>query len=148
MHRLLAITCTLLLVVGCGPNSISPVPAKRARVKRPEPPADPVQFGRQVFEKYGCMMCHGADGKSGISNPNAKTKDIVPPLIYVADGYLPAELKQVIRRGQPNIDKMNPNGPTPPFKMPSYGAWINDIELDALQQYLFSLMPKGEKETF
>ena len=43
---------------------------------------------------------------------------------------------------------MNPNGATPPFKMPSYGTWISDVELDALQKYLFSLMPKGEKEAF
>ena len=148
MHRLLVITCTLLLVTGCGPNGGSPLPANRPQVKRPAPPADPVQFGRQVFEKYGCVLCHGADGKSGIANPNAKTKDIVPPLTYVAEGYLPAELKQFIRRGQPNIDRMNPNGATPPFKMPSYGTWISDVELDALQKYLFSLMPKGEKEAF
>lgn len=148
MRRLLSIGCAVLVAVGCGSNSPSLAPAKRARVKGPAPPADPVQFGRQVFAKYGCVMCHGADAKSGIANPNAKTKDIIPPLTYVAEGYLPAELKQFIRHGQPNIDKMNPNGPTPPFKMPSYRTWISDVELDALQKYLFSLMPKGEKEAF
>ena len=111
-------------------------------------PVDPIHEGRRVYEKYGCMMCHGADANSGIRNPNAKTAELVPSLIHVADSYKPQELKDFIRRGQPTIDKMHENGSPPPFRMPSYGKWINEKELDVLQQYLFSLMPKGEKDTF
>jgi mono/diheme cytochrome c family protein len=148
MRWFVTIGCTLLLVVGCGPNDVSPAPARSARVKRPAPPADPVQYGRQIFAKYGCVMCHGADAKSGIANPNAKTLDKIPPLTYVADGYTADELKKFIRRGQPVIDKKKPDGPTPPFRMPAFAKWIPNDELDALQKYLFSLMPAGEKETF
>jgi mono/diheme cytochrome c family protein len=144
----LIISVILLSVVGCGPSGDSHVSAKQAPAKRPVPPADPVQLGRQVFEKYGCVMCHGKDAKSGIANPNAKTLDKVPPLTYVADGYTADELKKFIRRGQPTIDKKRADGPTPPFRMPAFAKWIPDDDLDAVQKYLFSLMPAGEKETF
>ncbi len=148
MRRLLSIGCAALVVVGCGLNGRAPAPAQRARVPRSAPPADPIRYGRQIFLRYGCVACHGADGKSGLANPNAKTKDIIPPVIYVADGYKPAELKAFIRRGQPLIDKLNPGGPTPPFKMPRFADWITEPELDALQKYLFSLMPKEAEEKF
>src|SRR5208283_1114404 len=98
-------------------------------------PENTIQYGRMVYEKYGCMMCHGVDGKSGIRNPNAMTAELVPPVIHVADSYKPQELKDFIRRGQPNIDKLKKDGPTPPFRMPSFGKWISDKELDALQIY-------------
>jgi mono/diheme cytochrome c family protein len=135
----------MLLTVGC---SQSPTPSAPRRHTRKLPPADPLQFGRQVYERYGCALCHGDDGKSGIRNANAKTAEKIPSVVFAADSYKPEELKQLIRRGQPNIDKMHPDGPPPPFKMPSYGAWINEPELAALQKYLFSLMPKNEEEKF
>ena len=53
----------------------------------------PVERGREVFRKYGCAGCHGADAKGGVPNPNAKTAEQVPGLIYVADGYTKDELK-------------------------------------------------------
>src|SRR5664280_3527082 len=43
----------------------------------------PVERGRQVYRKYGCAGCHGADAKGGVPNPNAKTAEQVPGLIYV-----------------------------------------------------------------
>ena len=133
----------LLALTGCGEKSAGPAP----RVARNQP-RDPLQAGQLVYERYGCALCHGSDGKSGIPNPNAKTAEKIPPVIYVEEGYTADELKQFIRRGQPAIDKKRADGPTPPFRMPSYGPWIKENELDALQKYLFSLMPQGEKESF
>jgi cbb3-type cytochrome oxidase cytochrome c subunit len=48
---------------------------------------NPVERGHEVYRKYGCAGCHGLDAKGGVPNPNAKTAEQVPGLIYVADGY-------------------------------------------------------------
>jgi len=54
---------------------------------------DPVERGHEVYHNYGCAGCHGPDGKGGVPNPNAKTAQLVPDLIHVADGYTKDELK-------------------------------------------------------
>jgi mono/diheme cytochrome c family protein len=148
MRWLLATCVATLLGAGCGQTEYAPVPSKGLTQHVAKPLADPVQLGQQLFARWGCVMCHGPDGKSGIKNPNAKTNEQVPPVIYVAEGYKPDELKQFIRRGQPNIDKMRADGSTPPLRMPSYAGWLADAQLDALQKYLFSLHPVGEEEKF
>ena len=39
-----------------------------------EPRADTaIERGRVVYARYGCAMCHGADGKGGFKNPNSET---------------------------------------------------------------------------
>ena len=59
----------------------------------------PVERGREVFRKYGCIGCHGADAKGGVPNPNAKTAEQVPGLIYVADGYTNGRAQVAHRQG-------------------------------------------------
>ena len=73
----------------------------------------PVERGREVFRKYGCAGCHGADAKGGVPNPNAKTAEQVPGLIYVADGYTKDELKKRILNGQREITALDPKRPPP-----------------------------------
>jgi len=104
----------------------------------------PVERGREIFRKYGCAGCHGADGKGGVPNPNAKTAQQVPALTYVADGYKKDEIKKLILNGQHEITPLDPKLPPPPLYMPAWRGTIADAEFDDLIAYLFSLKPKGE----
>jgi len=122
-------------------NGQAPTPAQLAQMT-------PVERGRAVFQKYGCYQCHGQDAKGGVANPNAKTAEQVPSLIYVADGYTREELITFIKKGERDIPRMNPAGPEPPHFMPKWGPVIQDAELDDLATYLFSLKPKGENVGF
>ena len=108
----------------------------------------PVDRGHAVFKKYGCFNCHGEDGKGGVPNPNAKTAELVPSLVYVADGYNKAELVAFVSRGERVIPRKNPNGPEPPHFMPKWGGIVNTNEMNDLAEFLFSLKPKGEKLDF
>lgn len=108
----------------------------------------PVDRGHAVFKKYGCAQCHGPDGKGGVPNPNAKTAELVPSLIYVADGYTKTELMAFISRGERVIPRKNPAGPEPPHFMPQWGKVISTNELNDIAAFLFSLKPKGEDPGF
>jgi mono/diheme cytochrome c family protein len=108
----------------------------------------PVERGREVFRKYGCAGCHGANAKGGVPNPNAKTAEQVPGLLYVADGYTKAELIMRIVKGQREIPALDPKRPAPPLYMPGWGSAISEAELNDLVGYLISLKPKGEDVGF
>jgi len=108
----------------------------------------PVERGHVVFQKYGCYQCHGQDAKGGVSNPNAKTAELVPSLINVANGYTKDELIAFIKRGERNIPRMNPNGPEPPHFMPKWEPIIGDAEINDLAEFLFSLKPKDQDPGF
>ena len=108
----------------------------------------PVERGREVYRKYGCAGCHGADGKGGIPNPNAKTAEQVPGLIKVAEGYTKVELKTRIVKGQHEINALDAKRPAPPLYMPAWGGTIKDAEVDDLVAYLISLKPKGDDAGF
>jgi cbb3-type cytochrome oxidase cytochrome c subunit len=108
----------------------------------------PVERGHEVFRKYGCAGCHGAEAKGGVPNPNAKTAQQVPGLLYVADGYTKDELRARIVKGQREIPALDANQPPPPLYMPGWGGTIKDAELDDLIAYLISLKPKGEEPSF
>ncbi len=108
----------------------------------------PVERGREVFRKYGCAGCHGADAKGGVPNPNAKTAEQIPGLLYVADGYTKEELKARIVKGQREIPALDPKRPPPPLYMPAWGGLIKDAEIDDLIAYLISLKPKGSDVGF
>lgn len=109
---------------------------------------NPVERGRAVYRKYGCAGCHGPEGKDGVPNPNSKTAEQVPGLLYVADGYTKVELKARIVQGQKEIPALDPKRPPPPLYMPAWGAVIKDAEVDDLIAYLISLKPKGEDVGF
>jgi len=109
---------------------------------------NPVERGREVFRKYGCAGCHGADAKGGVPNPNAKTAEQVPGLLHVADGYTVPQLKARIINGQREINALDPKRPPPPLYMPAWGAVIKDAEADDLVAYLISLKPKGDDVGF
>ncbi len=104
----------------------------------------PVERGREVFRKYGCIGCHGPEGKGGVPNPNAKTAEQVPGLQHVADGYTKDELKILLLRGQKEIAPLDPHRPPPPLYMPPWRGVIQEGELDDLAAYVFSLSTKDK----
>lgn len=104
--------------------------------------------GREIYEKLACAACHGADGKSGAPNFNSQTGQQVPPVAFVADSFTKEELKQKIIKGVSKVEKLNPDGPVPPLYMPGYEAIISDSDLELLIDYLKSLMPKEQKESW
>jgi len=136
------------------PVSAEDAKAARAAISGNAPSAaelakmTPADRGHLVFQKYGCFQCHGQDGKGGVPNPNAKTAELVPSLIFVADGYNRAELTAFISRGERVIPRKNPAGPEPPHFMPQWGKIVNTNELNDLADFLFSLKPKGSDVGF
>jgi mono/diheme cytochrome c family protein len=123
-------------------------PPAPAVVRAHEPPIATTAEarGRLVYERYGCVMCHGADGKGGFANPNAETDSQVPAIIFVKEGYTPVELARVIRNGAPTIGRADPKGPAPPYRMPSWDDRMSTREVDDLVQYLLSLYPETAGE--
>jgi mono/diheme cytochrome c family protein len=109
---------------------------------------NPVERGRAVYKKYGCAGCHGGEAKGGVPNPNAKTAQQVPGLLYVSEGYTKDELKKRILDGQREIPLLDAKKPPAPLYMPPWRGKIAQGELNDLVAYLMSLLPKGEKVEF
>ncbi|MBI3491797.1 MAG: cytochrome c [Acidobacteria bacterium] len=125
---------------------ITPPPPAAIRAPRNPPAATAIERGHQVYRRYGCVMCHGADGKGGIANPNAETDGRVPGVTFVAEGYTRGELRRKILDGYPTVGKKDPNGPRPPFRMPGWAGQMTDAEVADLVEYLWSLYPKSETQ--
>jgi mono/diheme cytochrome c family protein len=100
--------------------------------------------GAEIYQKYSCAVCHGADGNHPADNFNAQTAQKVPPLIHVAESYTKEELAKKIWDGVLVEPKLDPNGPTPPLHMPAYKGIISQDDTTLLVNYLFSLKPKTE----
>ena len=105
---------------------------------------DPVKRGEMLYNRLGCVGCHGKAGKGGYPNNNVIGGKI-PTLTLVADGYSKDELKKKISMGVAKPAKNDPNGPDPMVSMPSWGQVLKDDELDALVEYLDSLRPARPK---
>ena len=109
---------------------------------RPEPApvyASSVEHGRAVFEKYGCVGCHGAGGLGGRKNLNAWLWEEEPPLVFVSRYYDRESLKELIRHGRQPVPRRDAGRPVPPMYMPPWKERISEEELDPLVDYLFSL---------
>jgi mono/diheme cytochrome c family protein len=114
-----------------------------------KPPLGPqLQAGQKVYKEFGCFACHGEDGGHGLRNYNAQSGQQVPPINHVVDSYTREELIAKIRKGVPVEPKLDPNGPTPPLYMPSFGTAISDPQMQDLIIFLYSLKPKGEELNF
>ncbi len=127
-----------------------------AELRPPEPRAvrlattvrlsGPVERGRNVYERFGCAQCHGADAKGGFPNANSETAGKVPGLLFVKEGYTPEELRRKILNGVKTIGKADPKGPTPPYRMPGWAGQMSDGEVTDLVAYLLSLYPNSAEE--
>lgn len=101
--------------------------------------------GRQLYEKYSCVACHGPAGAGGVNNVNAQTGGKINGLKFVAESYTKQDLAKKILDGVPVVEKADPNGPRPPLAMPPYRGVIGDQEMQDLVKYLFSLQPAGSQ---
>ncbi len=112
--------------------------------KEPEPKfASAVQHGRYIFQKHGCVSCHGKDANHGIQVFN-RQGDRVPDLVKTVGTYTNDELIEKIQKGVNPEAKENPDGPTPPLYMPSFKDKIKGEEMEHLVQYLMSIAEKQE----
>lgn len=109
----------------------------------PAMPKNPVERGRLVYRRYGCGVCHGAEAKGGVPNPGSQV-DPIPALDRVAEGFTEAEITKVILEGRNALPKGD-GGVSPRLHMNSWKTLMDETEVHALTDYLFSLMPKGEK---
>jgi mono/diheme cytochrome c family protein len=146
VRRLLPITLLVLLGVATWAQTRRPLPRIVRAAPRDAGRETAPERGRRVYERYGCALCHGADGKGGFANLNSETEGKVPGLLYVAEGFTPAELKVKILNGLATIGKADPKGPRPPFRMPGWRGQMTQQELDDLAQYLISLYPKSAEQ--
>lgn len=108
-----------------------------------EQPKDILAQGRRAYERFGCVTCHGRDGKGKVANLNAQG-GFIPAVDKVKEGYSEKELKKLLRQGRKS-DPENPRGPAPPLAMVGFSSVMDEDELDALAEYLFSLAPETEK---
>lgn len=107
-------------------------------------PLDPtLDRGRQLYEKYSCLACHGNGGVGGVYNANAQTGGMINGVRFVAETYTKVDLSKKILDGVPVVPKADPNGPNPPLAMPTYRGIIGVEEMRELVDYLYSLRPPG-----
>jgi mono/diheme cytochrome c family protein len=99
--------------------------------------SDSVAQGRVLFEKAGCVACHGQNGKGGFPNNNV-VGGLIPSLTKVSDGYTKQELLAKIKGGVTPASK-DPSQPAPMIKMPKWGDVLKDDEINAVVDYLFTL---------
>ena len=129
-------------------NEEQPVPARYHVPGAPKQEAavysSKVEQGAAVFQKYGCIACHGPQGRGGIKNENMDMGEEVPPLTFVSDGYSKDEVKEIIREGR-YPGRSDREGLAPPLWMPSWKGKLSEEEIDAVVEYLFSLNPEKPK---
>ncbi len=103
--------------------------------------ASGVDEGRLIFEKAGCVACHGRGGVGGSPNNNVKGNKI-PALDVVSQTYTKDELVKKISRGV-KPEKADPNGPEPLVFMPPWGEMLKPDEISAVADYLLTLKRAG-----
>lgn len=108
--------------------------------KRPWKPGD----GKAIFNRAGCVACHGVGGMGGHPNPGAHG-DMIPALPALLSTYKKEELISRIKRGA--VPETH-GGPPAAVDMPAWAGFLNDAELDALADYLMTLAKTDPKDEF
>lgn len=101
----------------------------------------PEDIGGLIFNRAGCVACHGPGGAGGHPNSNVPGGQI-PALAAVAGTYTDEELIQRIRFGR-KPEKAEPDGPEPLVQMPAWGGVLDDSELAAVAAYVKRLAAAG-----
>ncbi|HZT54165.1 MAG TPA: c-type cytochrome [Gaiellaceae bacterium] len=107
------------------------------------PAATPVQVptdqglqveGQALYQRYGCVNCHGPNGLGGVPNPLSPDKTI-PPLsgaAFFKEFDTDQKIMDVIRSG-------SVIGRPPIVSMPHWGGILSDQQLRALVAYIKTL---------
>jgi mono/diheme cytochrome c family protein len=94
----------------------------------------PVVEGALLYQRYGCINCHGPNGLGGVPNPQSPDKAI-PPLSgadFFKQFNTDRKITDVIRSG-------SVIGRAPIVSMPHWGGIIPDAQLRALVAYIKTL---------
>ena len=94
----------------------------------------PAVEGALLYQRYGCINCHGPNGLGGVPNPQSPDKSI-PPLSgadFFKEFNTDAKIIDVIRSG-------SVIGRAPIVSMPHWGGIIPDQQLKALVAYIKTL---------
>lgn len=111
----------------------------------PELQGDLVKKGGVLFDKAGCVACHGQRGKGGLPNNNV-IGGLIPPLEKVSEGYSKEELRARIANGRFS-DPADPSQPPPMLFMPAWKDVLKDEDFTAVIEFLYSIAPaKGADE--
>lgn len=92
--------------------------------------------GAALYQRYGCVNCHGPNGLGGVPNPKSPDKAI-PPLsgpTFREEFNTDAKIIEIIRSG-------SVIGRPPIVSMPHWGGIIPDRDYQALLAYLKTLKP-------
>jgi cbb3-type cytochrome c oxidase subunit III len=94
----------------------------------------PAVEGALLYQRYGCINCHGPNGLGGVPNPQSPDKSI-PPLSgadFRHEFNTDAKILAVIRSG-------SVIGRSPIVSMPHWGGIIPNDQLQALVAYIKTL---------
>jgi cbb3-type cytochrome c oxidase subunit III len=92
--------------------------------------------GAALYERFGCLNCHGPNGLGGVPNPQSPDK-IIPSLSgadFRTEFDTHAKIIEFIRSG-------SVLGRAPIVSMPHWGGIILDPQLEALATYIDTLKP-------
>ncbi len=94
--------------------------------------------GRRAYLEMRCVLCHGPEGRGGVSNSNADPGGVIPALRGVTSVYSPEDLKYRIRNGS-HPAPLDDKKPEPPIAMPGWERVLSDQKLDDIISYLGTL---------
>lgn len=92
--------------------------------------------GAALYQRYGCVNCHGPNGLGGVPNPQSPDKAI-PPLsgkTFRGEFDTAAKIADVIRSG-------SVIGRAPIVSMPHWGGILSDAQIAQLVAYIKTLKP-------
>ena len=93
-----------------------------------------VVAGQALYQRFGCINCHGPNGLGGVPNPSSPDKTI-PPLSgadFFSEFNTDAKIATVIRSG-------SVLGKAPIVSMPHWGGILSDEQLAQLVAYIKTL---------
>lgn len=89
-----------------------------------------IAAGQALYERYGCVNCHGPNGLGGVPNPQSPDT-VVPPLAgkdFRAE-FSPKAIAEIIRTG-------SVLGKAPIVSMPHWGSILTDKQVTQLVAYI------------
>ena len=93
----------------------------------------PAVEGALLYQRYGCVNCHGPNGLGGVPNPGSEDQ-AVPPLSgadFRSEFDTPAKIKEIIMGG-------SVIGKAPIASMPHWGGVLTDEQANDLVAYIQS----------
>ena len=89
--------------------------------------------GQALYQRYGCINCHGPNGLGGVPNPQSPDT-VIPPLVGkdFHGEFSDKDIAQIIRTG-------SVLGKAPIVSMPHWGTILSDKQIAQLVAYITTL---------